>query len=66
MPERPIPVGAGSKMWGCGCSLAEIAGSNTGRCVGVCLFWVLCVVRKRGLCDEPITHPESHRGWYSL
>jgi len=48
----PIPVAARSKQWVCGCSLAGIAGSNSAGGMGICLLWVLCVVR--GLCDGPI------------
>jgi hypothetical protein len=41
-PCVPIPVAALSKAWVCGCSLAEIVGSNTARSMDV---WVLCAHR---------------------
>jgi len=47
MPEKPIPVTAGSKAWAWGCLLAETAGSNSARGTDVCLLWTLCVVRQR-------------------
>ena len=42
---KPIPVAARSKVWVCGRSLDGIAGSNPAEGMGVCLLWVLCVVR---------------------
>jgi len=46
---RPIPVAARSKAQICCRSLAGIADSNPSRDIGVCLLWVLCVVRYRTL-----------------
>jgi hypothetical protein len=43
--ERPIPMGARSKAWVCGRSLARIVGSNPTGSMDICLLWVLCVVR---------------------
>ena len=54
-----VPVAARSKV--CGCSPAEIVGSNLIGGMDVCL---LCCVSGRGLCDELITRPEeSYRLW---
>ena len=45
----------------CGRSLAGIMGLNPTGSMDVCL---LCVVRKKGLCDELVTCPEkSYRLW---
>jgi hypothetical protein len=44
-----MSVAAGSKVWVCGSSLDEIAGSNPAGGMSVCLLRVLCVVRKRSL-----------------
>ena len=38
-----------SKAWICSHSLAGIVGSNPTGGMGVCLLWVLCIVRKRSL-----------------
>ena len=38
-----------TEVWVCGCSLAEIAGSNPGGGMDFCLLWVLHVVRQRSL-----------------
>jgi len=46
---RSIPVAASSKVWVCCRSLAGIVGSNPAGGMGVCLLWVLCVVRQRSL-----------------
>jgi hypothetical protein len=43
--QGPIPVDARSKSWDYGHSLAGIAASNPAWSMGVCLLWVLCVVR---------------------
>jgi hypothetical protein len=45
MCMRPIRMAARSKVWVCGHSLAEFAGSNTVGDVGVCLLCALCFVR---------------------
>jgi hypothetical protein len=47
--HRPIPVAARFKGWVCGHSLAGNAVSNPAGDMEGCLFWVLCVVRKRSL-----------------
>ena len=44
-PFSPVPVPARSKAWVYGRSPAEIVGSNPTGGMGVCLLWVLCVVR---------------------
>ena len=36
--REPVSVAAGSKAWVCGCSLAEIAGSNPAGSMDVCLL----------------------------
>jgi len=41
----PVPVAARSKAWVCGRSPAEIVGLNPTSGMGVCLLWVLYVVR---------------------
>jgi hypothetical protein len=41
----PVPVAARSKAEFCGRSRAEVVGSNPTGVMGVCLLWVLCVVR---------------------
>ena len=59
-----IPEAAWSKTCVCGRALAGIAGSNPAGGMDVCLLWVLCVVRKTGLCDGPVTRPkEIYRVW---
>jgi len=45
----PVPVAARSKAWVCGCTLAEIAGSNPAGGMDACLLSELCVVRRRSL-----------------
>jgi hypothetical protein len=45
----PVPVAAWSKAYVCGCSSAEIMGSNHKDGMDVCLLWVLCAVRERSL-----------------
>ena len=45
----PTPVAARSKAWVCGCSIAEITGSNSAGGMNVCLLRELCVVRLRSL-----------------
>ena len=42
-------MAAPSRVWVCGRSLVEIAGSNPASGMGVCLLCVLCVVRERSL-----------------
>ena len=61
--QAPLPVGSRSKAWVCGCSPAEIVGSNP---TGAWMFFCseCCVLSGRGLCDELITHPEeSYQLW---
>ena len=60
IPTWPVPVAARSKSWVCGCSPAEILGSNpTGGMEAECF-----VFSGSGLCDELITRPEeSYRLW---
>ena len=41
----PVPVAARSKASVCGCSAAEIVGSNPTGGVEVCVLRVLCIVR---------------------
>ena len=55
---RTIPVDAGSKVWLCRRSLAEIPASNFDwtRKTLPCQF---CMLSVRGFCDEPITRPEG-------
>jgi hypothetical protein len=50
----PIPVAARSKARGCGSSLAGVAGWDPAGVMGVCLLWVLCIVRgiSVGLVDR--------------
>jgi len=43
--KGPVPVAVRSKAWVCGCSPAEIVGSNHAEGMDVCLLLVLCVVR---------------------
>jgi hypothetical protein len=43
--RTPIPLAAPSQACVCGCSLAGIAGSNPAGCMGICLLWVLFIVR---------------------
>jgi len=47
--EQPVPVAARSKAQVCGRSPAENVDSNPTGGMGVCLLWVLGVVRKRSL-----------------
>ena len=47
--RSPIPVAVQSKAWVCGHSHARLAGSNPLRVMDVCLFWLLCVVKKNSL-----------------
>jgi hypothetical protein len=54
----PVPVAARSKASVCGCSLAEIMGSNSAEDMNVCCE--CCVFSGRGLCDELITRPEEY------
>ena len=51
-------MGVGSKVWVCGRSIAEIAGSNfDGTCMTLsCEF---CGLSGRDFCDELITRPEG-------
>jgi hypothetical protein len=44
-----ISVAARSKAWGCGGSLAGIAGPNPAGGMDVCLLRMLCVVMQRSL-----------------
>jgi hypothetical protein len=54
-PLVPVTMAARSKAWVCGCSPAEIVGSNPAGGMDIC-----CVVLiGRGLCDELITRPEE-------
>jgi len=54
-------MAARPKTWVCGCSPAEIVGSNPTRSMDVFLLGVLS---DRGLCDELITRAgESYRLW---
>jgi hypothetical protein len=46
---KPIPGAARSKAWNCGSLFSGSAGSNPSGDMGVCLLWVLCVVRYRSL-----------------
>ena len=50
-----IPVAVQSKVWVCGFSLAEIAGSNPAR--GVVVSYECCMLSGRGLCMGLITRP---------
>ena len=61
--REPVSVAAGSKAWVCGCSSAEILGSNpTGAWVFFC--FECRVLSGRGLCDELINLPEeTYRLW---
>ena len=56
--ERLIPVAEQSKVWVCGRSLDEIAGSNPagGRMSVAC---ECCVLSGISLCDKPVTRPEE-------
>jgi hypothetical protein len=45
----PVPVAARTKLWVCCRSLLAIVGSNPSGGMKVCLFWMVCVVRKRSL-----------------
>jgi len=55
----PIPEAAGSNVWICGCSLAEIPGA------WMSVACVRCVLSGRGLCDELMTsQEESYRAWF--
>jgi len=57
-------VAARSKACICGRLPAEIACSNPGGGMDVCLLWVLCVLSSRVLCDQLITRPEkSYQLW---
>ena len=58
----PIPVGAQSKVWVCGLSLAGNVGSNPARAMDVsCEFYVLS---GRGFCIGLITRLEKpYRLW---
>jgi len=47
--HKPILVAVPSKEWICGRSLTGIVGSNPAGGMGVCLVWVLCVIRWRSL-----------------
>jgi len=59
-----IPESAWSKTQVCGRSLAGIAGSNPAGGMDVFILWLLCVVRKKGLCDRPVNRPkESYGVW---
>jgi hypothetical protein len=61
--SQPIPVAARSKAFGCGRSLARIAGSNPAGGMDA-VPCECCVLSGRGLCDELITGPEeSYRVW---
>jgi hypothetical protein len=51
----PTLVAARSKAWVCGCSNAEIAGSNSARGMDVCLLRELCVVRLRSLRRDDLS-----------
>ena len=53
--DGPIPVGARSKVWVCGRSLAGIAGFECRRGHGC----QSCVLSGRGLCDGPIPRLEE-------
>ena len=55
----PTPVAERSKARVCGRSLAELTGSNPAVGMHVCLLWVLCVISRTGLWDEPIPAPEK-------
>ena len=46
--ELPIPVTTRSKAWSAA-ALAGVASSNPAGGMGICLLWVLCVVRKKSL-----------------
>ena len=65
----PISVAARSKAWVCGRSVSGIAGSNSGRLVGVGRAWMsvfseCCVLSGRGLCDGLTTRKEEfNRVW---
>jgi hypothetical protein len=54
-----IPVVPRSKAWVSSRSLAWNLGSNPAGSMEICLLWVLCVVRYRGLCVRLISHPED-------
>jgi hypothetical protein len=62
--NQPIPVAARSEAWVCGRALARTAVLILAGGMGVSVFWVLCVLSVRGLCDGLITCPEkSYRVW---
>jgi hypothetical protein len=59
----PIPVAMRSKAQICGRALSGSMGLNPTRGMDVCLLRML-VLSGRGLCNEPIRHPEeSYRLW---
>jgi hypothetical protein len=59
-----VPVGARSKAWVCGRSLAGIVGSNSAGGMVVSLCCGCCVLSGRGFCVGLITRPEeSYRLW---
>ena len=55
--NTPVPVAEWSKAWVCGCSPADIVGSNPAGGMDICCE--CCVLSGRGLCDELITCPRS-------
>jgi len=69
-------VAAPSKKWVCGCSLAEIVGSNPSGGWDICIFRVLCVVRhrtmrrydhsSRGLLPSVTCLSECDRGTWTM
>ena len=69
-------MAAPSKKWVCGCSLAEIVGSNPSGGWDICIFRILCVVRhrtmrrydhsSRGLLPSVTCLSECDRGTWTM